>query len=73
VAICDPVRAKAEARSNEFGNARVYTDFAEMLDREKPDAVDIATPVATHAQSANHPRTCGENKKGVQLDAARPF
>jgi predicted dehydrogenase len=44
VAICDPVREKAEARAREFGIARVYSDFAEMLDQERPDAVDIATP-----------------------------
>jgi predicted dehydrogenase len=49
VAVCDPIREKAEARAREFAIRRVYTDFAEMLDAEQPDAVDIATPVATHA------------------------
>ncbi len=49
VAVCDPVPGKAQARANEFGIPRVYTDFTEMLERERPDAVDIATPVETHA------------------------
>ncbi len=52
VAICDPVRERAEARAKEFGIAHVYTDFVAMLEQEKPDAVDIATPVATHAPLA---------------------
>ena len=49
VAVCDPVLEKAHARANEFGIPRVYADFTEMLERERPDAVDIATPVGTHA------------------------
>ncbi len=49
VAVCDPVLEKAQARANEFRLLKVYTDFTEMLERERPDAVDIATPVGTHA------------------------
>jgi predicted dehydrogenase len=52
VAICDPVIERAQARAREFGVAQVYVDFTEMLEREKPDAVDIATPVGTHASLA---------------------
>jgi predicted dehydrogenase len=67
VAVCDPARAKAEARAQEFGIARVYTDFAEMLDQEKPDAVDIATPVATHA-----PLTLMAARRGVHVMLQKP-
>jgi predicted dehydrogenase len=49
VAVCDPVLQKAQARADEFGIPRVYADLTEMLERERPDAVDIATPVGTHA------------------------
>ncbi|GAB5377287.1 MAG: Gfo/Idh/MocA family oxidoreductase [Acuticoccus sp.] len=49
VAICDPDTAKAEARASEFGIGAVYGDVAEMLDASQPDAVDIITPVGTHA------------------------
>lgn len=68
VAVCDPVREKAEARAKEFGIARVYTDFAEMLDRENPDAVDIATPVATHA-----PLTLLAAGRGVHVMLQKPM
>jgi len=49
VAVCDPVPEKAQTRAKAFAVAATYADFAEMLERERPDAVDIATPVGTHA------------------------
>ena len=49
VAICDPVAEKAERRAREFGIPAVYTDFTRMLEDSRPEAVDIATPVDTHA------------------------
>ena len=52
VAICDAVLEKARARAIEFGVSRAYANFATMLDKEKPDAVDIVTPVETHAPLA---------------------
>ena len=52
VAICDAVLEKARARAIEFGVSRAYANFAIMLDKEKPDAVDIVTPVEIHAPLA---------------------
>ncbi|MEO8038755.1 MAG: Gfo/Idh/MocA family oxidoreductase [Betaproteobacteria bacterium] len=49
VAICDPIEDKAQRRAREFGIPATYTDFAAMLEAEQPDAVDIITPVGTHA------------------------
>ena len=49
VAICDPIREKAQAHATAFGIPKVYADFTAMLERERPDAVDIVTPVGTHA------------------------
>jgi predicted dehydrogenase len=49
VAICDIDEAKARAKAQAFGIPNVYTDFRTMIGREKLDAVDIVTPVGTHA------------------------
>lgn len=49
VAICDPAIDKARTKAREFGIPAVYADFDEMLAAEHPDAVDIITPVGTHA------------------------
>jgi predicted dehydrogenase len=51
-AICDPVAGRARARAEAFGIPRTYDDFAAMLAAERLDAVDIITPVATHAPLA---------------------
>ena len=53
VAVCDLDREKAEARAEQFGIAKVYTDVAEMLDAEKLDAVDIATRPSSHKALAS--------------------
>ena len=49
VAICDPDTGKAELRAREYGIPAVYSDFTTMLEETTPIAVDIATPVDTHA------------------------
>ena len=49
VAICDIDEAKARAKAQAFNIPNVYTDFRAMIEREKLDAVDIVTPVGTHA------------------------
>lgn len=48
VAICDPVRAKAEQLGARYGITTVYDDAAAMLAQEKLDFVDICTNVETH-------------------------
>ena len=50
VAICDPDRARAEARAREFGVLAVYADAADMIAHESLDAVDIASPRERHAE-----------------------
>jgi D-apiose dehydrogenase len=49
VAVCDPDRSKAEKLAAARGVPKVYTDAAEMLDRERPDFLDIVAGVAAHA------------------------
>ena len=50
VAICDIDEDKARAKAQAFDIPNVYTDFRRMIEQEKLDAVDIVTPVGTHAE-----------------------
>jgi predicted dehydrogenase len=50
VAISAPSAVRAPARAKEFGIPAVYRDTAEMLDRERPDILDIASPREFHAE-----------------------
>lgn len=52
IAICDPIREKAEALAGDFGVAAVYDDPQTLFEREKPDFVDICTSVETHSPLA---------------------
>jgi predicted dehydrogenase len=48
VAIADPLADARQARAQAYGIPNSYADAAEMLAHETLDAVDIATPRATH-------------------------
>jgi predicted dehydrogenase len=50
VAVCDPDRARAQARAREFGIAAAYGDAADMIAHADIDAVDIASPRERHAE-----------------------
>ncbi len=50
VAVCDAVRAKAEARAREFSVPRVYESAAELLRQERLDFVDIISSPDTHRE-----------------------
>ncbi len=45
VAACDLDRTRAERVCDEFGFAQAYSDLAEMLERERPDACVCIVPV----------------------------
>ncbi len=49
MAICDIDEARARAKAQAFNIPKVYTDFRAMIEQEKLDAVDIVTPVGSHA------------------------
>lgn len=49
VALCDTDEARARAKAKEFGIPKVYTDFRAMIEAGELNAVDIVTPVGTHA------------------------
>lgn len=50
VAICNRSVDKARERAAQFGIPKVYGDLAEMLDAEKPDALDVAVASALHTE-----------------------
>ena len=51
VALCDPVRERAEARATEWGiSPRVYTDYDDVLSDPDIDAVELLTPTHLHAE-----------------------
>jgi predicted dehydrogenase len=50
VALYNRTRRKAEALAREFGVPTVYSDAEELIERERPDFVDIITGVETHAR-----------------------
>lgn len=51
VAVCDTKRERAEEAAKKYGGA-VYTDYIEMLDREKLDAVHLCLPHYIHCKVA---------------------
>jgi predicted dehydrogenase len=50
VAIYNRTEERARRLMAEYGIARCYRDWKEMLDRERPDFVDIITPPETHEE-----------------------
>ncbi len=49
VAVSDIFGEKAETIRQRYGAARAYTDYQEMIEKEKPDIVCIATRPGSHA------------------------
>jgi len=68
VAICDIDEARAHAKAQAFSIPAVYTDFRSMIEHEKLDAVDIVTPVDTHAQLT---RTAAD--AGLHVSCQKPL
>ena len=52
VAACDIRQERLDLAASECPDMHFYTDFAEMLDKEKPDVVDVSTPTYLHAEHA---------------------
>jgi len=61
-----PERAEQTAREN--GIPAHYTNFEEMLDREKPDVVSIVTPPIFH-----FPMTMAALSRGIHVLCEKPF
>ena len=52
VAACDVRQERLDLAASERPDMHFYTDYAEMLEKEKPDVVDISTPTYLHAEQA---------------------
>src|SRR5260370_41578328 len=48
-AVADINRENAEVFAGQYGSAAGYTDYQEMLERERPDIVSVCTWPALHA------------------------
>ncbi len=66
-AVADVVREKAEKAAASFG-AAVYTDYLEMLDKEKPEAVIINLPHGLHEACV---AACA--KRGISMLLEKPM
>ena len=52
VALCDVNQEHGRRVARQFGVPNVYKDIQQMLEKERPDIVDICTPPRTHAEVA---------------------
>lgn len=70
VALCDIVKEKAQSLKEEYSlsGAAVYTDFKEMINKERPELVSIATVSGTHAEISVF---CAES--GVNFIVEKPM
>ena len=51
LALCDPVREKAELRAKQWGIApKIYTRYEDVLNDSEVDAVELLTPTPLHPQ-----------------------
>ncbi len=58
VALVDPAREKAQSLARDLGIARFYDDAEECLRVEKPDFIDIISPVQTQETKNEERRIC---------------
>ncbi len=59
VAVADPIAARAEALAAAFGVPAVYTDAEAMLERERPNFVDIIAGPTAHRALVELAARCG--------------
>ena len=69
-ALCDivPEHAQNSIAKYNLGNIPVYTDYVEMLDKEKPDSVHICTPHYLHA-----PMCIAALKRNINVLCEKPL
>lgn len=68
VAVSSGHAERAASVAKEHGVSASYTDFGEMLDREKPDMVSIATPPRFHC-----PMTLAALERDIHVLCEKPF
>lgn len=61
IAVCDQNSFKAEDFASIYNAKRVYTDYKELLEKEKLDLVSISTPHSSHYDIIRYALNCGVN------------
>ncbi len=72
-AIVDVDEGRAESLAKEHGLKKFYTDYLEMLEKESPDAVFVATPNYLHAKMTTDSLSRGAHvfcEKPIAMNAA---
>src|SRR5205085_8299682 len=59
---------KTRALQTQFGIAKCYTRWTEMLDQERPDFVDIITPPETHEEMCAF-----ASRRGIHVICQKPL
>ncbi len=67
-AICDVDSTVLDKRGSEYAGARKYTDFRQMIEKEKLDGVSIATPDHSHCYIS-----VWAMKHGLHVYCQKPF
>jgi D-apiose dehydrogenase len=67
-ALCNRDAAKGEALMKEYKIPRHYTDYRDMIEKEKPDFVDIITPPETHLEM-----TTFAAERGIHVICQKPL
>lgn len=68
VAFSNRDQEKAKVIQEKYGPQKVYADWREMLDREKPDFVDVITPPPSHRE------ICAEaGRRGINIICQKPL
>jgi predicted dehydrogenase len=70
VAFCDIIKERAEKGAAKYGvhGAKVYTDYTEMLSKEKLDVVHVLTPNISHSEI-----TCAALEAGNHVMCEKPM
>jgi predicted dehydrogenase len=72
-AICDLNPAPAETLAKQYGIERVYSDYKEMIEKEKPDSVHVLLPNVAHREPVLFALDAGANvlcEKPIATSAA---
>lgn len=67
-AMCNSNRKRAEYVMKTYNVTNHYTDYLEMLEKEKPDFVDIITPPGTHLEMTKE-----SLKRGIHVICQKPL
>ncbi|MEP6716822.1 MAG: Gfo/Idh/MocA family oxidoreductase [Terriglobia bacterium] len=67
-AVCDLNEEKARPLMAQYGIARYYADWREMIDGERPDFVDIVTPPETHEEMCAYAAS-----RGIHIICQKPL